>query len=250
MAIFPIEKAPPIMRGNDLWLNADYPIGIVAAQPADSVAVSAWSNVGGSLITCAQVTGANQPLFKINVNAGKAGILFDGSNDAMILTGTGGLTAAQRFASTAIFTLIFTFRCLGIIASGQDLEAMRGSVSTDKTTVGIDLDGILYFQVQNAGVTTLVSTPFSETTKPHIVVVTNDGSNGLALYLDGVLAAGSSASANTSGTANSVAIGNIPGLTRPFNGYMFDVFHSNKILSTTERNRITNFFANLRGIAL
>lgn len=250
MAVYPRQQTPIIMNNSTGWFNSDYFAGVVVAQPADATPVGTWVNLGGNRLTAAQASGTSQPFFKTNVNAGKSGILFDGSNDSITISGASPLTAAQRFASTAVFSLVITFRCLSITASGQVLESMRGSVSTDKTTVGVDAAGILYFQVQNAGVITLVSTAFSETTNPHVVIVTNDGANGLNLYLDGVTAVGNTGTPTTSGTASTVSMGNIPGLTRPLNGYIFDFMHFSKVLSSAERTSINRFFSNLRGVAI
>lgn len=251
MSVYPIQKTPIIMNTTKMWLNADYPLGVVSVQPADSTAISAWTNLDGAILTCAQGSGTSQPLFKSNVNAGKSGILFDGSNDAMTLTGGAGpLTAANRFASTSAFTLIFTFQMLATNVA-QNLHAMRGASATDKTSTGIDVNNNLYFEVNNGGVITTVSTPFSNTSNPHIAVATNDGANGIALYLDGVLAVGSTATSSTSGSGNTVTIGNIPiSLSSPFNGYIFDGYFNGRVLAAAERTSITQYFANLRGIAL
>lgn len=248
MSVNPIQKTPIILNNNKLWLNADYPIGVISAQPADATAVSAWTNLGGEFFTCTQGSGTSQPVFKRNVNAGKSGILFDGSNDGMTLTGGGGpLTAANRFASTTAFTQVVTFK-MNATGVAQVLESMRGTVSTDKTTLGIDVNNFLYFEV-NTGVTTTTAISFTDTTKPHIAVATNDGANTIALYLDGVLVVGGTATSTTT-ASNSVVIGNIGALTHCFSGYIFDFIYFTGVIPTAQRTSITQYLANLRGVAI
>ena len=251
MAVFPVQQVPLILLETKMWLNASYVLNAVTANPADATPISSWANLDGNIMTCGQASATNQPLFKTNIAAGKPALLFDGSNDGMALTGTGPLTAAQRFASTSVFTMAFVFRALVTTGNAQCLEAMRGAVATDKTTLGIDATGNLYWEVNNAGVITTIATAFSDTTNPHIVLVTNDGASGLTMYLDGVQITGGAATSGTSGTANTVEIGNIPvAFTRAFNGYIFDFFHSGKILTTDERNQLTTFFSNFYGVSI
>lgn len=233
------------------WLNADYPLSITAAQPADGTAMTSWVNLAGQRLTYTQGTSTNQPVFKTNVNVGKSGILFDGSNDGISCAGS-PINSYVSYASNAVFTMVFTFKALAITnVNGQNLQSMRGSVATDKTTVGIDT-GLtnLYFEVNNAGVITNVATSFTDTTNNHVVIVTNDGANGIALYLDGVTAAGTTVLSGTSGNANTVYIGNVPAFTRGWNGYIYDHVFYSRVITSTERTNINRFFANLRGITI
>lgn len=241
----------PLQSGTAFaYLNADYPLSITAAQPADGTAMTSWVNMAGQQLSYAQGTSANQPTFKTNVNAGKSGILFDGINDGISCTGS-PVNSYVRYASNTPFSMFFTFRMLALTAGGMNLQSMRGAVATDKTTVGVDASSNLYWEVNNAGVITTIATPFTDTTKPHIIFVTNDGANGLTMYLDGVQIIGGTATSTTSGTANSVMIGNIPvAFSRPWNGYIYDHGWLSGVSSSAVRTSNTSYFSNVRGIAI
>ena len=82
---------PRTLPGLFAWYAADSLAGIGAALPADGTAVAQWNDISGNGRHLLQGTGANQPLFKINVaglNAILPAVRFDGVNDFMTVAGT------------------------------------------------------------------------------------------------------------------------------------------------------------------
>jgi len=82
MAVFPIQKTPLVISGLKLWLDANDPEGTgIQLNNGDPVAV--FYDKSGSKTSATQLTSGAQPIFTTNLQAGKPGIVFNGSSSFM-----------------------------------------------------------------------------------------------------------------------------------------------------------------------
>jgi hypothetical protein len=243
---------PRTVQGLQFWLNADYISGLGVANPANNTALSAWTNLIGGSLSCAQGTGASQPLYKSNVINGKGAVLFDGVNDAFLVTNSPGANASLIFTVLFPITIYVTFRALTSAATGN-IMSTRSTVGTNKVSIGIDGTGILYSQLNNGQ--GIKSTAFTDTTLPHVLVLESDGVSTINQYVDNVLSAGTTATIATNTLASSVSIGATaatgPVFTAsPWNGYIMDYLFYNRLTTAAQRTLLTQYLASLRGIAI
>jgi len=95
----------PKAAGATLVLDARYIDGV-----SDGSGVSSWSDRSGNGYNATQATGANQPLYKVNVQGGQPGLLFDGINDSLATTygpTSGDVTAFSVWKATSPGTTLY-----------------------------------------------------------------------------------------------------------------------------------------------
>jgi hypothetical protein len=95
----------PKAAGANLVLDSRYITGL-----SDGTGVSTWSDISGNGYDATQATAANQPLFKVNVQGGQPGLLFDGSNDSLATSygpQSGNVTAFAVWKATSPGTTLY-----------------------------------------------------------------------------------------------------------------------------------------------
>jgi hypothetical protein len=81
---------PTDIAGLETWLRADAITGKVDGDP-----LSQWDDSSGNANHAAQVTGANQPLYKTGILNGLPVVRFDGTDDFMTVAGITNNTATR-----------------------------------------------------------------------------------------------------------------------------------------------------------
>lgn len=234
------------------WANVDYPLGFKSALPADATALSSWANLSGNVMTCTQGTGASQPLFKRNVSAGRGGILFDGINDAFNLATTSGTNAQTLLMPSNPYTIIVSFKALVVDATARNLLSTRQTTSSTKTTIGTTGSNSIGGGINNGSAINKTGS-FTDTTKPHIITMTNDGSGTIVVTLDGVTLSGTDTMQTSGSTSVVVGSSNVGGVftTNPWNGYIFDLLiYTGSVLGSTPLTAISKYISNIEGVAL
>lgn len=84
---------PSQISGLVLWLKAYSITGL-----SDGDGVATWTDASGLGRNFTQATSGNRPLYKVNIQNGKAIVRFDGSNDYLISTSINALTNKTVFA--------------------------------------------------------------------------------------------------------------------------------------------------------
>jgi hypothetical protein len=98
-----VSFSPADLAGLTLWLDANDLTTLwqdsakTTPVAADGDVVGAWEDKSGNANDGSQATAGLKPLYKTNIQNGKAIIRFDGVDDLLSLPGLAGLTAAEFF---------------------------------------------------------------------------------------------------------------------------------------------------------
>ncbi len=256
MSVFPVQLTPLVASpGLKVYLNCDYPLGFNNAAPADTTVLSSWANLAGGLFICSQATGVSQPAYRANVNAGKSGIRFDGTNDAMDITTTSGSLASAILDPANPYTILISFRSIVLGATSRNLLSTRGDATTKKTYIGTSGSVNSIGVGVNNGSTINKTGSFTNTTSPHLITMTNNGAGTVVGALDGVTLSGSDTLA-TNGAVSAVTLGatqafNLTYTANPWNGYIFDLLiYPGIVLDSGVLQNLSRYIANTRGISI
>lgn len=216
-------NTPLTVSGLKLWLDAaDTGLG----------KVSAWNDKSGLLNNALQATAANQPTNTANQINGLPALVFDDSS-YMSITSNAGLSWASNCTvffvgdTSTISAAVRRFMSKsGAVAFGKDLSS--GARFTTLTVQ--DYDG-------NSGFFA-VNTP--------LVACYTFGSYDASFYKNGIL--DSTVSGASPAVTNSNAL-LISSTGEPWNGKMAEIIAYNKLLSSTERDTITQYLKSKWGIA-
>ncbi len=149
MSVFPITQIPLIVPGLRFWGDGNDPAG-TGIQPADSTAIATFVDKSGNGFNFTQATGANQPLYKINIVGNKGSLLFDGATDYLERAYTALLNVANPsvFCIATVSTLDTTFRTIigsrGV--SGSNLFGFSIYRTASNSVTPPDNDNVWYLQ--------------------------------------------------------------------------------------------------------
>lgn len=151
--LLPID--PRCLPGLFAWYAADQLNGFGAALPADAAAVGQWNDLSGNAKHLVQGTGANQPIFKVNIIAGQPVVRYVDATDTMTVATAGAIprpiTVIGVFknseADDALLNKIATFNA-GRIGLALDWLTANAFVAVDdnaaSATSGVAGDTTLF----------------------------------------------------------------------------------------------------------
>ena len=204
---------PAAISGLTVWLKADAITG-----KSDGDAMSSWTDSSGNGNHAVQATGANQPLYKTGIVNGKPAVLFDDTNDKMVVA---GLPVGVPLSVFVVYRNIggaFTDRrAVSDNGAGSWLIGPHGGLHRAYVVGflnGIAIDNALFV----------------------IAAVVQTGSGSTSFFANG--AAGGT---NTSDQPLTTLALSDAGA--PLNGYIAEVIYYSAALSAGQRAQVTNYLA-------
>jgi len=178
-----------------LYLSADR-----MYQYADGTAIPSFLDYSGNNYNATQASGTLQPTFQTNEFGINAGIKFDGSNDAMNITGG----ALDIFRNINQYTVQIVTKRNVVSDNCMDFYVTTNANTSVRFAVGwIGANAQVVVRRADVDPATVVTAP-SNDTNPHLIQITLNPSNyTVYMYIDGVLV--NSAQLASSGSMNNTA---------------------------------------------
>lgn len=215
---------PTEIPGLVLWLKADtgtfQDTGLTTPAVVDADPVGGWQDQSGSSNHALQSTAGLRPLLKLGIQGGLPALLFDGSDDALNVT---GLNQAQPT----------TWFVVGRSIDGADNRHLIDGVTTDQT-IGFNAGLAIY-----AGGSVLRYAP-APTTWILLSVIFNSTASSMALKSETVATGDAGTQA-----INSLRIGQESGGLTTLNGYIGEILLYNSALSNLNLRRV-EYYLNAR----
>jgi hypothetical protein len=234
------EYIPTDLEGLQWWFDASQLAGF-----SDNDMVARWPDLSGNEAHLEIAIDSAKPLYKTNVVNGLPGLLFDGSNDC--LGTTLNKPEAFYFLHQASHTLFILLSIANAGVSHAFLDSSNAHVSN--TNIGRHMrfnftSSTLFFEDRimsgtGGSAPVFFQSPASHplTAGVHLIMITVDTANSLyRYYLDNVLVGQTSiggAFSQSNPTVNMLFGRNNPN-TQRFNGYIFEMFAYNRVLSEQE----------------
>jgi hypothetical protein len=176
-----------------LWLDAMNPAGN-GTRPSDGTAVSSWTDLSGNGNTVVQATGANQPIFKVNIINGKPVIRFNGTNNFL-----------QKTSATAMSSTNTLFVVGTINANATNRGTFFDYSTTVATNTGVNFlvesgGGIHYITGFYDGTLDQANSATITLPKTNVFHIYNDGANGFLYGKQTSLASVATGNTNNTGT--------------------------------------------------
>lgn len=222
--------SPSDIAGQLLWLDANAITGLNDSDP-----VGAWEDSSTSNNDATQGTAGKKPLYKTNIANGKPGLLFDGTDDQLVLTGfptIGGATfpdmayffVAQPLTGTDTYsTWLSAGASNGFWFKGDTKKLSFYTASDHLNSTAINFSETHLWSLEQVG-----------------------GSSGDSqFYLDGT-ADGTHTGVGLQWAPNS--IGDDSG-SETFKGYLFEMLVYTTALSAQNRSDLTAYLKTKYGIA-
>lgn len=228
---------PASLAGNSVWLDGTDPAG-TGTPPSSGTAISSWVDKSGNSNTWTQGTAGNKPTYMSSALNSKGCIKFVTANNQYVSISTAFMTTGTAYdlffvmqpsANSQSFfysdkgqgggtpVLGFTSTAFDFIANTSYANGTYTQAFLPSTTYGIE------FQYNGSGATTA----------SNYTVTINGGS---ALTRSGSNSGGS-------GEATSSIGSDIADNTLAFGGFMCEVAFYNRVLGSTERTSIQNYFS-------
>lgn len=222
---------PNQIAGNVLWLDGNDP-SANGIQPANNAAISSWKDKSGNNFNAVQGTGAQQPLYKKNIQNSLPSILFDGANDCLTIPNFAVGSNITFFLAAKVNVSLLVEQSADAAAnngfwfySGNGSHLRNGGSNLDSFPGGAWMG------------TSFVSGSFSY--------------NGTTLttYLNGSsVATGSGAITNNTVTATLNIGARNNGSSLASNAYFAEMIVYNRFLSITERTKVQNYLSSKWGV--
>lgn len=235
-----VRPIPRDVTGLVLWLRPEE-----LANLTDGTAVATWPDASGNSNDATQGTGANQPLYKTNIQNGRAIVRFDGSNDFMQIANPGSFDLAT-----------YTIFVVGKVTSGSGgsfigkndaafVDGRRRHLQIQAQNTGSDMTHFAGTDAQNINKTGISWGSF------HVAGVVARSTTDVSLIVDGTETTYSTPTLDfTSYNGKNVTIG------RPFlstsaehlNGDIAEILIYNSALSTNDWTKVVNYLRGKWGI--
>jgi len=189
------EPSPLDLPNLKLYLSATR-----MPQYADGTAIPSFLDYSGNNYNATQGSGTLQPTFQTNEFGINAGIKFDGSNDAMNITG-GALDIFRNINQYTVQIVtkrnVVSDNCWDFYVTTNTNTTVRFAFAWTATNAQVVV------RRQDVDQTIIITSPLNDT-NPHLVQVTLNNSNyTVYMYIDGVLV--NSAQLASSGSMNNTA---------------------------------------------
>ena len=207
----------PIFGGQALWLKPE------ALVLNDGDAVSSWPDSSGNGNTFIQVTGANQPLYKVAQQNGRAGVQFDGINDRLAHAGV--------VTANSVYSIFIVHRFN--VATGTEYLFRNGDpdgYAVEKTSAN---RAVLHRAVAELS-------DSAATTNTEIWASIQTAAPLAKLWVNGVNQALTNSTSAVNAPSSAAEIGTFNGAL-PFGGFIFELIVYDNPLSDTDRGAVENY---------
>lgn len=244
--------SPTSKSGLLFWFDATQITGLVDNDP-----ISTWDNSETTASRDATSSSTNRPLYKTNVQNGKPGVLFDGSNDYFAF-GTDTLwDAATPFGIVIVAYLVAQgatpwYENIIAIKTGHgakvfEVTEVKGDANRPGLSFGLSGDTVNSRFLVNCGEDKFTAAPSSLVVNYDGTGTTGTGNNLTSDYAAWLNNAAQTLAVNA-GSSNATATNNFiasrgtatpPSL--PMKNYLFEVFAYNSQITTQERTDIASY---------
>ena len=226
-ATLPAQNAPPV-PGYLLWNDANDVNGN-NTNPANSTALSTWvdKSVGNNAL---QSTGADQPLFKTNIQNGKPGVLFNGSTTLMV----GNVVSSNLIHTMFVAGSSLANAAYNFFSNG---DTQTNGFAIGAYNPGTKEDGLRYFGAPGDKYDGPI------TVAPCRMTGSWDGTTS-AFYLNGTSQSITNATAAPVTPTLYYVLGNVfLNNGSKLNGYIFEVIYYPFLLSTAQRQDVDSYLS-------
>jgi hypothetical protein len=230
---FPNSRYKPLRFGSSLaaWYSARDPANS-GAIPADGAALPAYNDQSTNANNLVQATGANQPLYKLNILNGHPMILFNGSTNRLV----GTVISATTYSITTIV------KSLTNAASPTQTIVYNGTTHTNGF-------GIIYEanrDILHGGVAYKIDS--ANPIAFEIITITWDGSTS-TLRVNGVAQTITNAASGLVAATGNLLVGSDELSAMFFNGYIGDII-IRKSYSSAAVSADEHFISTINGLAI
>lgn len=230
------SSVPMTIPGLSLWLDATggqlwQDTARLTPAAANSDPVACWGDQSGNQNHAVQTGSTARPLYKTAVQNSLAGVLFDGSNDGLLIP------YAQTLQFSGDATMYFVQK-LTAAGAGSHAPAAYGDGSTYSTgfLININASNLLTYWLSAGNIGTANSI-FGNGQK-NILRIDRTGSNMVAFLNAVQQSTGSSAGAISAQL--SMGIG-IAGASFPFNGHLFEILMYKGTLTAAQKTALESY---------
>ena len=198
-------------------------------------AVSKLYDISGNNNDATQATGANQPIWTAAQQNGRAGLVFDGTNDRLVKTSPSGMSTGD----SAISYLVAFNRTGG--TAGYPIVVAYGGNGTDKDMVLFVYAAapVGAYTYGNRGVISAISTTTATQNIAKIITGTYSGSAGTYnIYIDGIFEGTAEEPGTLNLSAGSISIGSGTDGTQIVKGNLLNCNIFNTALTTAQRTAL------------
>ena len=237
-----------IIPGQVDWFRARYVNGLGGATPANDAPVTEWTSVAPIIDSLENATGAEQPVFKTDVN-GFPGVLYNGTSSR--LAGPSGGPSADLFSAGGCVFFVVRVDGLGGTSQGR-LFSLSGGNMFFNVSAGASGLAKLNFKATfstTAGVWVTDGEPIV-LGEFAIIAISYDASNvanNPVIYCNSLTPEAITTTTSPVGSVSAAAtltIGNAAASTRTFDGYFFEALFVKNPLDSDIIGDIMRAFAN------
>ena len=237
------DFAPDTLEGLQLWLDADdlstlyQDSALTTAVTADSDQVGGWVDKVTGTAKATQATATKYPLYKTGVQNGKAGVLFDGSNDYLVL---------PDVAMDGAVTLVLVMNTVSLSAADIPIVISRNTGNTYYMWITTTNAPQLAVHLFDTGDRSVSSN--ADMTGCNIIGLTNVEGSPVSLWRNGVEQVGV-VNTGTFGAQGASRLGIWrDSSTLPYNGYICELLVYDRVLSDSEMAQLSEFLGDKWGV--